>query len=155
MNEIGRRNPATGVTIQLGQPTIVLLTVTTENRNPWLANSIAHRLLHETWQEATAWLVGDYVLMPDHLHAFCTPKDLSFTIERWITYWKRDFRKRHGRAEWKFQSRRWHHRLREGESYAQKWVYVQENPVRASLANRIEDWPFKGNVHLIYGHAKS
>jgi putative transposase len=147
--EIGRRNPATGVHIQLGRPNFILLTVTTENRIPWLANPTAHDLLHQTWLAATAWLVGDYLLMPDHLHAFCAPRDLSFTIEQWGTYWKRDFRRRHGRDDWDFQSRGWHHRLRAEESCSAKWIYVQENPVRAKLVGRMEDWPFKGNVHQI------
>ena len=162
-----RRNPSPGVHINLGQSSIVLLTVTTENRDPWLANETVHWLLHQTWSEAKAWLVGDYLLMPDHLHCFCAPHDLRFTIETWISYWKREFalkRKRlagtlappnaHGGAsvlasrspEWKFQSRGWHHRLRDGENYSEKWLYVQENPVRKGLCQRIEDWPFKGKV---------
>ncbi|HEY5296936.1 MAG TPA: hypothetical protein VIK59_03335 [Verrucomicrobiae bacterium] len=38
----------------------------------------------------------------------------------------------------------WHHRLRDGENYSEKWIYVQENPIREGLVKRIEDWPFKG-----------
>ena len=146
---IGRKNPATGVHTQLGRPNFVLLTVTTENRIPWLANSDAHHLLRETWVATTAWLVGDYLLMPDHLHLFCAPRDLSFTIEQWTTFWKRDFRRRHGRDDWCFQSRGWHHRLRKDESYSAKWLYVQENPIRKGLAKQIADWPFKGTIHLL------
>ena len=146
---VGRKNPATGVHIQLGHPNFVLLTVTTENRIPWLANPDAHHLLRETWVAATAWLVGDYLLMPDHLHLFCAPRDLAFTIEQWITFWKRDFRRRHGREDWCFQSRGWHHRLRKDESCSAKWLYVQENPIRKGLAKQIADWPFKGTIHLL------
>jgi len=141
-----RRNPAPGVHINLGQSNIVLLTVTTEKRELWLANETAHRLLHQTWSEARAWLVGDYLLMPEHLHCFCAPHDLRFTIETWISYWKREFALKHKRTEWKFQSRGWHHRLRDGENHSEKWLYVQENPVRKHLCPRIEDWPFKGRV---------
>lgn len=179
-----RQHPAAGVHVNLGQSNIILLTITTENRDPWLANETAHKLLHQTWSEATAWLVGDYLLMPDHLHCFCAPRDLHFGIEAWIKYWKREFslkRKRlagtlappalptglgganvpvsrcnNGGAsvpasratspEWKFQSRGWHHRLRDGESCSEKWLYVQENPLRKKLCRRIEDWPFKGRV---------
>jgi putative transposase len=83
---IGRKNPSGGVHSQLGRQNFVLLTVTTEDRVPWLANSEAHHLLRETWFAATAWLVTDYLLMPDHLHTFCAPRDLSFTIEQWITF---------------------------------------------------------------------
>ena len=147
--EIGRRNPASGVHIQPGRPNLVLLTITTENRIPWLANPMAHQFLRETWLAATAWLVGDYLLMPDHLHLFCAPQDFGFAIEHWTTFWKRDFRRRHGREDWHFQSRNWHHRLREDESYSAKWPYVQENPVRKGLVKQIEEWPFKGTIHQL------
>lgn len=147
--EVGRKNPAAGVPIQLSESNIVLLTVTTEGRVPWLANPTAHRLLHETWKKATAWLLGDYLLMPDHLHAFCASRDFSFTIEQWITYWKRDFRRRHGCEDWCFQSRGWHHRLRGDEGHSTKWLYVQENPVRKGLVTKIEDWPYKGTIHYV------
>src|SRR5258706_1638624 len=95
-----RQNPAPGVHINLGQSNIVLLTVTTEKRDPWLANETARRLLHQTWSEAKAWLVGDYLLMPDHLHCFCAPHDLRFAIETWISYWKREFALKHRRTDW-------------------------------------------------------
>jgi putative transposase len=148
-NEVGRKNPASGVHVHLGQPNFVLLTVTTENRIPWLANKTAHELLHQAWLEATAWLVGDYLLMPNHLHAFCAPRDLTFAIEQWITFWKREFRRHHEREDWRFQSRGWHHRLREDENYHAKWIYVQENSLRKKLVKQIEDWPFKGSVHSL------
>jgi len=145
--EPGRRNPSSGVHIQLGQPNFVLLTITTEHREPWLTNATVQQLLCQTWREATAWLVGDYLIMPDHLHLICAPRDLAFTLERWITYWKREFRRKHGHAEWRFQPRGWHRRLREEEDYSAKWLYIQENPLRKNLVKRIEDWPFKGLVH--------
>jgi len=49
----------------------------------------------------------------------------------------------------KFQVGGFHHRLRDGESYSQKWQYVSENPVRAGLVERAEDWPYFGRVHEI------
>jgi putative transposase len=141
-----RQNPSPGVHIHLGESNIVLLTVTTKKREPWLANETAHQLLRQTWSQASAWLVGDYLLMPDHLHVFCAARDLHFDIETWISFWKREFRLKHGRSDWRFQSRGWHHRLREGQHYSEKWIYVQENPLRKQLVQRIEDWPFKGRV---------
>jgi putative transposase len=147
--EVGRKNPAPGVHFQFGSSTIVLLTVTTKKREPWLADTIAERFLQETWRGAKAWLVGDYLLMPDHLHAFCAPLDFSFSIEEWITFWKRDFRRRHGRSDWQFQSRGWHHRLRNGEEHSTKWLYIQENRIRKGLVKCIEDWPYKGSIHYL------
>jgi putative transposase len=142
-----RQNPASGVHLNLSHSNIVLLNITTARRSKWLACDTAWQLLHQTWSEATAWIAGEYVLMPDHLHLFCAPRDLSFSIEKWINYWKREFRLKHGRQEWKFQSLGWHHRLRSGESYSEKWLYVKENPVRKGLVDRMEDWKFKGKVY--------
>ena len=90
---------------------------------------------------ATAWLVSDYLLMPDHLHLFCSPHELKFTIERWIGFWKDRFAKMNPSIG-KFQTGGFHHRLRDGESYAQKWQYVRENPVRHKLVERTEKTGF-------------
>ena len=32
--------------------------------------------------------------------------------------------------------------LRNDQNYNQKWEYVRENPVRAGLALRADDWPY-------------
>ena len=39
--------------------------------------------------------------------------------------------------------------MRGGESYSQKWDYVRENPVRAELVARADDWPYAGEVHAL------
>jgi REP element-mobilizing transposase RayT len=41
------------------------------------------------------------------------------------------------------------HVLRNDESYAQKWNYVRENPVRLGLVTNAEDWPYSGEIVLI------
>lgn len=147
--EPGRHTPAKGVRIEFGGPNWVFLTVCTEKRGQWLAQSSVQRTLHDIWEQtATAWLVSDYLLMPDHLHLFCAAHDLKFTIERWIGFWKDRFAKRH-RNTGTFQPGGFHHRLRDGENYSQKWQYVLENPVRAGLVARPDDWPFSGRVHEI------
>ena len=145
----GRRFPAKGVHISLGGPNWVFLTVCTDKRDPWLAQSCVQTALHAIWEhQATAWLVSDYLLMPDHIHLFCAPRDLRFTIERWMGFWKDRFAKV-GLETGIFQSGGFHHRLRKAESYAEKWQYVRENPVRHGLTERPEDWPHFGRVHEI------
>ena len=147
--EPGRHNPAKGVHIFPGGPNWVFLTVSTEHRDRWLAQASVQRALHAIWEnKATAWLVSDYLLMPDHLHLFCAPCDLRFTIERWMGFWKDRFAKTPPDTGI-FQAGGFHHRLRDGESYAQKRQYVRENPVRAGLVERPEDWPYSGRVHEI------
>jgi putative transposase len=53
----------------------------------------------------------------------------------------------HGHEEWVWQSHSFHHRLRRDEDYSQKWLYAQENPVRAGLAAEIGQWPYQGTIH--------
>ena len=38
------------------------------------------------------------------------------------------------------------HVLRSSESYSEKWNYVRENPVRASLVADADDWPYQGEI---------
>jgi putative transposase len=147
--EPGRRTPAKGVHVSLGGPNWVFLTVCTNKRGPWLAQASVQRVLHDTREHtATAWFVSDYLLMPDHLHLFCAPHDLKFTIERWMGFWKDRFAKAHSDVG-TFQAGGFHHRLRDGEKYSEKWQYVRENPMRAGLVTRPEDWPYFGRVHEI------
>jgi putative transposase len=146
----GRRTPAKGVRVSPGGPNWVFLTVSAEKRGHWLAQAAVQRGLHDIWQRtATAWLVSDYLLMPDHLHLFCAPRDLAFTIERWVGFWKDRFAKMQPDTG-RFQAGGFHHRLCDGENYSQKWQYVRENPVRAGLVTRAEDWPYFGRVHEIH-----
>ncbi len=147
--EAGRRTPAKGVHISTGGPNWVFLTVGTNQREPWLASSGIQHALHALWlHRATAWLVSDYLLMPDHLHLFCAPADLKFTVERWIAFWKDQLAKACPDAG-RFQEGGFHHRLRDDESYTEKWWYVRMNPVRKGLVERPEDWPYQGRVHDI------
>ena len=38
------------------------------------------------------------------------------------------------------------HVLRSNESYAQKWEYVRDNPVRAGLVPSWQEWPHQGEI---------
>jgi putative transposase len=143
-DDIGRKRPARGVHIYPDQPTIVFLTICAEHRKPWVADSLVHEHLRAAWQSAQAWLVGYYLLMPDHLHLFCAPHDLSFTLEKWVTFWERQFRRLHKDANCCWQPSPFHHRLRREESYAEKWNYVRENPSRKGLVKTPDEWPYQG-----------
>jgi putative transposase len=146
----GRRNPATGVLISRDRPTVVFLTVCTLRRASTLAQEIYHDALVKAWTEADAWMVGAYVIMPDHIHLFCAPKNEEITIEQWIVFWKRQFRRRCGPNAPRFQSRGFHHRLRRDENYHQKWEYIRANPVRATLVkDDAEKWKYHGVLNYL------
>jgi len=41
------------------------------------------------------------------------------------------------------------HLLRSEESYAQKWDYVRENPVRAGLVAHSNEWTYLGEIFAL------
>jgi putative transposase len=152
----GRRAPANRPLIGEGKLSpIVFVTVCTKGREPLLAGESAHCLLVEKWQEADHFSVGKYVVMPDHVHLFASPADPEHTdVRRWIAYWKRlvtlAWPDRRKLPLWQTQA--WDRQLRTGESYSQKWDYVQNNPVHHGLVERAEDWPFQGELSVFEWH---
>jgi putative transposase len=144
-----RHRPAHGVLIKPSRPTIVFLTVCTRDRSPWLATRAAHDRLLEVWSEAKAWVVGRYVVMPDHLHLFAAPGQLEIPFDNWVRYWKSQFTKKQAGSNQAWQVDHWDTRLRHDESYEEKWIYVRNNPVRANLVKSSEEWPFQGEMNLL------
>jgi len=41
------------------------------------------------------------------------------------------------------------HVLRSDESYAEKWNYVRDNPVRAGLVGSAGHWPYQGEIVMV------
>ncbi len=149
--EVGRQAPAGGAHIFLGGPNIFYVTVNAQHRVPWMDRSEVQNSLVDIWlNEAKAWQVGYYLIMPDHLHFFCAPYDLHFGIDRWISFWKARFSRRHLQQPWAWQRRAFHHRLRDRVEYEEKLLYVQENPVRRNLVKSSCEWSFQGRVYDIW-----
>jgi REP element-mobilizing transposase RayT len=149
MTDAGRRTPDQDVFISLSQPTIVLLTVCTKNRERWLAQASVQKALEHAWKNAMAWMVGRYVLMPDHLHLFYAPVELNMRLDAWVAYWKSRFSRLNVADTGAWQRSSWHHRLRHQESYDEKWDYVCLNPVRAGLVETANDWPCRGELNVL------
>jgi hypothetical protein len=43
-------------------------------------------------------------------------------------------------------------RLRSGESYRQKWLYLWENPIKDGIVTRPEEWPHQGEMNVLPWH---
>ena len=92
--------------------------------------------------------LGRYVMMPDHVHLFVRG-DRNFSRSAWIGGLKRAASvavlEEPQATRLPLQERRlWQpgfldHILRSDESYAQKWNYVRDNPVRAGLVKAADD----------------
>ena len=110
------------------------------------------RILHSIWlNEAKAWPVGDYLLMPDRMHFFCGLRDSRVTVEHWIAYWKDRFAKGHSQRTWVWQRGAFHHRVRSIREYREKWTYMMTNPMRKGLVTQWEDWPWRGELTISRG----
>ncbi|MBM4067628.1 MAG: hypothetical protein FJ271_01600 [Planctomycetes bacterium] len=142
-----RKHPAHGILIVASQPTIIFDTVCTKNRGTWLANDSVHDLLRQVWFEASAWLMGRYIIMPDHIHFFAAATLSEISYDNWVRYWKSQFSKRHKTAGHDWLVDHWDSRIRSESAYAEKWDYMLQNPVRAGLVARSEDWPYQGVIH--------
>jgi putative transposase len=149
----GRRYPAhQDLREVFNRPAVVFVTVCTQGKKPILTNVAVHKILREAWSAADTWLVGRYVLMPDHLHLFCSPTmNSSVPLKQWVSFWKS-----HAARNWPnpddtpvWQRDFWDTQLRKEESYAEKWRYVAENPVRAGLVTEASAWPHQGEVHVL------
>jgi putative transposase len=140
-------------------------------RNPCHSRTAA--ALIDEWHSARerhGWVIGRYVIMPDHVHFFCVPELEAKTLSDFVGAWKRwtsrrihALRGRHstsvaglprsataattGTALW--QREFFDHVLRSKESYNDKWNYVRDNPVRAGLAVVANDWPYAGELERL------
>jgi REP element-mobilizing transposase RayT len=132
---------------------VYFITTCTLHRRPVLANDAAHAICTEVWENSRSlygWHVGRYVVMPDHVHFFCAPeqdaKPLAIFIGKWKEWTAKYLHRREGVAMPLWQDEFFDHLLRSSESYSEKWEYVRQNPVRAGLAARPEDWPYQGSL---------
>ncbi len=143
-----RRHPAHRPTVRLNnRPVIVHVTVNVTHRREILANRSVHDALLNAWAEADHWVVGTYMIMPDHLHLFAAPGRLSYpAIRQWAGYWKRVAGEGLPLLKSAWLKDCWDTQMRNLEHYRRKLEYVRENPVRKGLVERSEDWPHQGAV---------
>ena len=129
-------------------PLVLHVTVCARDRIAVLANATAHAALAAAWREATQWLVGTYLIMPDRVHFFCVPGIPDCPpVRRWCGYWKRLTGKCEPALLRVFQTDCFDTQMRSREHYEEKLGYIMANPVRRGLAAAPAEWPFHGKVH--------
>lgn len=135
-------------------PPLYFVTLCTADRKRLLDNRTVHEaFLHyaRRGHEEKGIAVGRFVIMPDHIHLFIRlPSD--YRLDQWVRMLKvhlgREIRK--AKAEREIWERGFFdHVIRNSESYGSKWMYVRQNPVRAKLVLKSDDWPYQGEVILI------
>lgn len=145
-----RRLPRLPVLFQ-SHRSFYFITFNTYKRQPLLANNSIHHAFILFCQRAAerGIAVGRYVIMPDHMHLFIALPPDGFKLHSWIVSLKIILGKTicaigHEKPHW--QEGFFDHLLRSGESYGEKWNYVRQNPVRAGLANTLEEWRYQGEI---------
>jgi REP-associated tyrosine transposase len=141
--------------VWIDRPIYFITTCTFRRRAILAGNEIAATLIDE-WRSAHdrhGWAIGRYVIMPDHVHLSCRAELDAKSLPIFMQKWKQWSSKRMAR-ELKVAGRVWQeeffdHVLRSCESYTQKWDYVKENPVRAGLVKKSDDWPFQGEIESL------
>ncbi len=132
---------------------LVFLTVVTHERRSLLANQTAFDALTGIWQnspEIDGWFVGDYLLMPDHVHLFARALIGAKPLAKWVGTWK-SLSARRLASGLGFKPPLWQQDyfdrfVRSAENYSAKWDYVASNPVQKNLCAQPADWPWKGRL---------
>jgi len=132
---------------------VYFITTCIQGRKKVLDSDLAATVLIGEWKAASnrhGWRIGRYVIMPDHVHFFCAEaiggarRPLSGFMNAWKTWTSRGLHDAGVATPPVWQRNFFDHVLRRNESYAEKWLYVRENPVRAGLVRQAEAWPFQG-----------
>jgi putative transposase len=151
-----RKRPAHFPAVASGSRSVIIfLTVCIKGRRPLLANEGAANLVVAAWSVASFWSVGRYVILPEHIHLFCAPNTSPpQPLKNWVSYWKihvtRAWPQRDQIPIW--QTEYWDRQLRRGESYDQKWDYVENNPVRHGYVTDAHEWPYRGELNVLPWH---
>ena len=82
-----------------------------------------------------------YCIMPDHLHIAVSVRERGGDLRSWVRYAKREAAAGLGLPRM-WQRSFWDRRVDDGEEPAIVAMYALENPVRAALCERVEEWPY-------------
>jgi putative transposase len=134
---------------------IIFVTVCAKGRKRILAQADVHDLMLSAWDDSQFWIIGRYILLPDHLHFFCSPRGPECPpLKKWVRFWKavvsRKWPRRQEQPIW--ENDFWDRQLRRGDRYSEKWEYVRQNAVRHGLVEEAGDWPYHGELNILEWH---
>jgi putative transposase len=109
------------------------------SREPW-ARLLIDTLYH---YQGSAYLLHEFVVMPDHIHVLITPKTI---LEKAVQFIKGGFSYR-AKKELGSNMEVWQkgfsdHRVRDADDYRQHVLYIRQNPVRKHLSEKPEGYPY-------------
>jgi putative transposase len=122
---------------------IYFVTLCVQKRLPVLANATVFRAVEMVLSEIERWRVIAGVVMPDHVHFVITlTDDRSLSAGDFATGFKRLLQKQSIAHPWEWQRGCFDRLLRSDEDLHNKWIYLEQNPVRVGLVETVADWPY-------------
>jgi len=122
-----------------------MVTSETWCRRDLFQNELWARLLIETLHHyrGTAYLLHDFVVMPDHLHILITPLT---SLEKAVQFIKGGFsyrvKKELGSSMEVWQKGFSDHRIRDANDYRIHSICIRQNPVQKDLCDRAAEYPY-------------
>lgn len=125
-----------------------MITSATWGRRALFQREAWSRLLIDTLYHyrGSAYLLHEFVVMPDHIHVLLTPKT---SLEKAVQFVKGGFsfrKKELGSNLEVWQKGFSDHRIRDAGDYLQHVSYIRENPVRKHLCERAEEFPYSSGL---------
>ncbi len=127
-------------------------------RHPSLAEVVQETLLKF---DAQRYRLLAWCIMPNHVHVLLQPDEsLSRILQSWKSYTGRwALAHNHelnlripGKALWMREA--WDRFIRDASHMRNVEKYIRENPVKAGLCRRPEDWPWSNASHDVPGNAE-
>jgi REP element-mobilizing transposase RayT len=136
------RPPRIPVWPRAGEVITYFMTLCVAGRKPVLDNPNTFEAITRFCNQNSEWDVLAAVVMPDHVHALVRPlRARDAAITQFSAGFKR-FVRRQTNADWKWQEGVFDRLLRKDEFAQSKRLYMRDNPVRAKLVDRWDDWPY-------------
>jgi putative DNA methylase len=111
-------------------------------RNPAVAAAVQDSLL---FFDGPRYRLHAWVVMPNHVHVLFTPCaafSLSGILHSWKSYTSKQAGKILGRTGPFWEEDYFDRFIRDDEHFVAARTYIENNPVKAALCSRPEDWPF-------------
>jgi len=111
-------------------------------RDPRVAELVQDSLM---FFDGVRYRLSAWVVMPNHVHLLLTPgenQDLSAILQSLKSYTANEANKLVGRAGQFWQTESFDRWIRDADHFAKVVTYIENNPVKARLCKRSEDWRF-------------
>ncbi|MCK4982710.1 MAG: transposase [Victivallaceae bacterium] len=136
------------------QRPLFYITFNTHHRKKCLANQQCFDAFRKYCERGKDFgmLVGNFVIMPDHIHLIIWRENNSCGLKNWMRGVKRIISNELKKLNIEYphwQEGFFDHVLRNNESCVRKSEYINQNPVKAGLCNSYHDWAYRGVINQL------